>query len=99
MDSLERCWQVSHVLVASAATPTADDPRDERVVVLRDDCDPSDPDRAPTGGCSLPDGDVNLAEFNSNLLSPLAPSVIGHLAWRFDPGYLKVAAGKKIGAD
>ena len=67
-----------------------------REVVLRDDCDPNDPGWTPTGGCTLPEGDVTLAEFNAQRLSPLAPSVIGHLAWWFDPNYLKVKAGKKI---
>lgn len=67
-----------------------------REVVLRDDCDPNDPGWTPTGGCTLPEGEVTLAEFNAQRLSPLAPSVIGHLAWWFDPNYLKVKAGKKI---
>src|SRR5687768_15114702 len=51
-----------------------------REVVLRDDCDPNDPGWTPTGGCTLPEGEVTLAEFNAQRLSPLAPSVIGHLA-------------------
>ena len=67
-----------------------------RHVTLRDDCDPTDLGWAPTGGCSLPEGDVDLAEFNSLRLSPLAPSVIGHPAWWFDPSYLKVKAGKSL---
>ena len=65
-------------------------------VVIRDDCDPTDPGWAPTGGCNRPEGDVNLAEFNSLRLSPLAPSVIGHPAWWFDPNYLKAKAGKRL---
>jgi len=68
-----------------------------REVVLRDDCDPTDPLWAPTGGCNRREGDVNLAEFNAARLSPLAPaSVIGHPAWFFDPSYLEVKAGKRI---
>jgi plastocyanin len=67
-----------------------------RHVTLRDDCDPTDLGWAPTGGCSLPEGDVTLAEFNSLRLSPLAPSVIGHPAWWFDPSYLKAKAGKSL---
>jgi len=65
-------------------------------VVIRDDCDPTDPGWAPTGGCNRPEGDVNLAEFNSLRLSPLAPSVIGHPGWWFDPNYLKAKAGKRL---
>jgi plastocyanin len=67
-----------------------------REVVLRDDCDPTDPGWTPTGGCSLSEGDVTLAEFGAARLSPLAPSVIGHPAWFFDPSYLEVKAGKRI---
>ena len=88
------------VLVASLATieVTAGDTqeRGKREVVLRDDCDPTDPAWTPTGGCTLNSGDVSNAEFGSNRLSPLAPSVIGHPAWWFDPNYLKVEAGKSI---
>jgi plastocyanin len=66
------------------------------MVVLRDDCDPTDPAWTPTGGCTLPEGGVSQAEFGAQRLSPLAPSVIGHLAWWFDPNYLKLRAGKNI---
>jgi plastocyanin len=88
------------LLVVSAATIDVragdDHERGKREVALRDDCDPRDPAWAPTGGCSLREGDVTAAEFNSNRLSPLAPSVIGHPAWWFDPTYLKVEAGKRL---
>ena len=88
------------VLVLSTATIKVaadhDDDRGKREVALRDDCDPRDPAWAPTGGCSLREGDVTLAEFNALRLSPLAPSVIGHQAWWFDPTYLKVEAGKRL---
>ena len=46
------------LLTASVVPPTvaADLQRgDERQVVLRDDCDPTDPVWTPTGGCSLPE--------------------------------------------
>lgn len=75
-----------------------DDSRGPREVIIRDDCDPNDPAWAPTGGCALPGGSVTNAEFNAQRLSPvLAPTtVIGHMAWWFDPTYLKVDAGKGI---
>lgn len=65
-------------------------------VVLRDDCDPRDPAWDPTGGCSLRQGNVTLAEFNRLRLSPLAPSLVGHPAWWFDPNYLQVETGKRL---
>jgi plastocyanin len=65
-------------------------------VVLRDDCDPRDSGWDPTGGCSLRRGNVTVAEFNSLRLSPLAPSLVGHPAWWFDPNYLLVEAGKRL---
>ncbi|MGH7215263.1 MAG: hypothetical protein ACREIT_10920 [Tepidisphaeraceae bacterium] len=88
------------LLVISAATTNVgannDGSNGQRDVVLRDDCDRADPGWTPTGGCTLPEGDVTLAEFNSQRLSPLAPSVIGHPAWWFDPNYLKVRSGRRI---
>jgi plastocyanin len=88
------------VMVAAAATidvaagREGEDGRAE--VVLRDDCDPTDPGWNPTGGCSLRRGNVTLAEFNSLRLSPLAPSLVGHPAWWFDPNYLQVEAGNRL---
>jgi plastocyanin len=88
------------LLVVQAATidvaAGTDSEYGKREVVLRDDCDPRDPGWIPTGGCNRSEGDVNLAEFNSLRLSPLAPSVIGHPAWWFDPTYLKVEDGKRL---
>jgi len=87
-------------LVAQAATSTvvarAGHEYGKPEVVLRDDCDPTDPGWAPTGGCSREEGAVTLAEFNALRLSPLAPSVIGHQAWWFDPTYLQVETGQRI---
>jgi len=87
-------------MVAATATieVAANDTREggRHEVVLRDDCDPRDPGWAPTGGCSLPEGDVTLAEFNALRLSPLAPSLVGHPAWWFDPNYMKIEEGKRI---
>jgi len=90
------------LLVAGAATTQVaainGQTQGPREVIIRDDCDPNDPAWAGTGGCSLPGGSVTNAEFNAERLSPvLAPTtVIGHLAWFFDPNYLKVDANKKI---
>jgi len=85
------------LLVAQAATiEVAGSDEYGKRVVLRDDCDPRDPAWAPTGGCNRSEGNVNLEEFNSLRLSPLAPSVIGHPAWWFDPTYLKVEGGKRL---
>jgi plastocyanin len=81
---------------ASGAGARKDDEQNKREVVLRDDCDPADPGWSPTGGCNRSEGDVSFAEFNALRLSPLAPSVIGHPAWWFDPNYLEVAAGKRL---
>jgi plastocyanin len=80
-------------LVAPWSKPVvADDDNHNRKMTLRDDCDPTDPTWAPTGGCALEKGDVNRAEFNGELMSPLSLSVIGHQAWRIDPSYRKVEA-------
>jgi plastocyanin len=67
----------------------ADD--DGKKITIRDDCDPDDvAGWASTGGCALEEGDVNRAEFDAELSSPLSLSVIGHQAWRNDPSYLKI---------
>jgi plastocyanin len=88
------------VLVTMAATVEVaakkDQDRGRREVILRDDCDPTDPGWAPTGGCNLRDGDVTFADFNRLLVSPLVPTTVGHPAWTFDPTYLEVDAGKRI---
>lgn len=68
----------------------------KRSIAIRDDCDPRDPAWAPTGGCALRRGDVTFAEFNAENNSTLAAAVVGHMAWRMDPTYLKVVAGKTL---
>lgn len=68
----------------------------DRVVSMRDDCDPDDPAWAPTGGCKRRNGDVTAAEFNGELDSPLAASVIGHQAWRNDPSYIEIEADEVL---
>ena len=65
-------------------------------VVIRDDCDPSDPGWAPSGGCHRKQGDVNFAEFNFELSSPLSAAVVGHQAWRMDPSYLEIEPGDRV---
>ena len=75
----------------------ADDGKEK--VAIRDDCDPADPLWAPTGGCSLEDGDVTNAEFfaeSGPASGPLAASVIGHQGWWNDPPYLKVEVGDTV---
>jgi plastocyanin len=87
---------VSLFASSSSTKPLAADDND-RKIAIRDDCDRRDPAWAPTGGCSLDDGDVNFAEFVVELQSPLAPtSVIGHQGWWNDPPYLKIRKGESV---
>lgn len=82
----------------AAATPASrsDDDSGRSRIAIRDDCDPKDPAYNAVGGCALDRGDVTFAEFLGELDSPLAASVVGHQAWRNDPSYLKVRAGKTV---
>ena len=81
---------------ASASRSGGDDDRDAAIIAMRDDCDPRDPGWAPTGGCLRRKGNVNLAEFNAELNSPLSLSVVGHQAWRMDPSYRVLQAGTPV---
>jgi plastocyanin len=81
---------------ASSSDNDSDGSSGRRFIAIRDDCDPRDPAWAPTGGCALRRGNVTFAEFARELDSPLALAVIGHQAWRNDPPYLVVEAGKTI---
>jgi plastocyanin len=74
----------------------ADD--DENKITIRDDCDPDDVlGWESTGGCALKEGDVNRAEFDAEVSSPLAAGgVIGHQAWRNDPSYLKIETDDSV---
>jgi plastocyanin len=83
------------VVLALAVGATAGGDESKRVV-MRDDCDPRDPAWAQVGGCALRRGDVTMAEFNEELISPLARSVVGHQAWRNDPSYLEIKAGDTV---
>ncbi len=76
----------------SGGDDEGDDDRDRDArIAIRDDCDPTDPGWAPTGGCLLKRGDVSFAEFGAELSSPLSLAVIGHQAWRNDPQYLETS--------
>jgi hypothetical protein len=55
----------------------ASDSDDDARVTMRDDGDPTDPNWAPTGGCTLRRGDVNMSEFQALLVSPLSKAVLG----------------------
>lgn len=82
---------------ASGSDRDSDQPGGRRFIAIRDDCDPRDvAGWAPTGGCALRRGNVTFAEFARELDSPLAAAVVGHQAWRNDPSYLVVEAGKPI---
>jgi len=78
------------VLVVSVAAA-------EKIRVL-DNCDPTDPGWAPTGGCVLEGGNVTVAEFNTLLVSPLSLATVGHPAWRNDPSYLTIEVGDSVRA-
>jgi plastocyanin len=66
-------------------------------IAMLDDCDPSDPGWAPTGGCLLRVGTVSLAEFNALLFSPLSGTIpVGHPAWRNEPSYISTFIGRTV---
>lgn len=71
-----------------------------RKIAMRDNCDPSDPAWAPTGGCLLKKGDVTNAEFGAYLRSPLTipanGALIGHPSWRMEPAYASIESGKRL---
>ena len=81
------------IIGLAVTTGTADG---RKAIAILDECDPSDAAWAPTGGCTLEDGDVNFAEFQAMRFSPLALSTIGHMAWRTDPTYLRIEPDKTV---
>jgi hypothetical protein len=81
---------------ANSAAADQEDFSERRNIAIRDDCDPRDPGWTPTGGCLLRRGDVTFAEFNAEMNSPLAASVVGHQAWRNDPSYVEIKEGKTV---
>jgi plastocyanin len=88
---------VSLVAVFAAGTSAAGSKHDgdDRRILIRDDCDGSDPDWNIVGGCTKR-GSVTFAEFNAEVDSPLADAVVGHPSWRNDPSYLVIKAGKDV---
>ena len=94
------------VLWAAGPIEVAAEKDDEQRIAMKDDCDPSDPAWAPTGGCSLKNGDMTNAEFGQFLQSPLYNNagagnppkffLVGHPAWRNEPSHIEVEVGKNI---
>jgi hypothetical protein len=82
-------------LVVVPRTPVVRAGGHERIALV-DDCDPTDPEWAPTGGCALKEGDVKVSEFNALLTSPLSSSTVGHPAWHFQPNYLKAESDESV---
>ena len=78
------------------AVLNSQDQHGSRHVTILDDCDVTDPGWGPTGGCALRNGAVSEQEFGMLLTSPLSESVIGHLAWRNEPSYLRVRTGTTV---
>ena len=79
-----------------AGVLNAPDAHGRRHVAILDDCDATDTAWSATGGCSLRGGAVDEAEFSAFVVSPLAAAVVGHPAWRNEPSYLRVTAGRSI---
>lgn len=92
---LAAAWAISAVAAAG------DEKSQKKAKVeIYDDCDPTDPNWTPTGGCTLEGGRVTEAEFNSLLFSPLSgDGIVGHPAWRMDPAYLVLRAGGTLTAE
>jgi len=68
-------------------------------ISIMDNCDPSDPGWAPTGGCALRSGTVSTAEFGALLFSPLVGAgtiPVGHPSWRNEPSYIFTEIGKAV---
>jgi len=73
------------------AQVNSQDPR----IALADQCDPA---TFPAGLCAATPhrADVTFAEFGALLFSPLIATVVGHPAWRFEPSYVNVGAGRTL---
>src|SRR5215208_857315 len=56
----------------SVDAASSDETGGGRQIAILDDCDPTDPAWAPTGGCLSKRGNVTNAEFNALLTSPLS---------------------------
>jgi hypothetical protein len=79
-----------------AAGGSDDNSPGDRNIAMRDDCDPTDPGWAPTGGCQRKEGNVGFAEFNALVRSPLSTATVGHPAWRNSPSYLVIKEGSSV---
>ncbi len=90
----------SRTLTDEAVAAHSGKDNSSRKIAMLDDCDPSDPAWAPTGGCLLRRGDVTAAEFNALLRTPLSippnAQLIGHPSWRNEPSHLTIRAGKSL---
>jgi hypothetical protein len=64
-------------------------------IVMRDDCDPTDPAWA-VGPCRQLRGDMSRAEFLQEVRSPLSQSTVGHQSLWNDPPYVKVIEDRTI---
>jgi len=84
------------LIVGTNPVRVAADSGNNRRINIVDDCDPTDPGWAPTGGCFKEGGRVNLAEFNAYLIIPNIAAVVGHPAWRMSPSYVKLESGKDL---
>ena len=91
------------VLVGSWATwtnvATAQVNSNDPNVALVDNCDPATFNAAiGPGTCAVTPHklDTTFAEFLSQLFSPLVPTVVGHPAWNFAPGYVSISAGQTM---
>jgi plastocyanin len=89
---------VTYAAVIPNGTSMADEAGGKNILI-KDDCDPTDPAWNNVGGCALPQGDVTLAEFAGENDSPLADAVVGHQAWRNDPSYLEIRPGDSVRVD
>jgi plastocyanin len=88
-------WRTGAAAAAAHVAAADQEDHGDEIAIL-DDCDPTDPTWAPTGGCTLEKGDVNRAEFNALLFSPLSLSTVGHPAWRNEPSYLKIELNERV---
>ncbi len=80
-----------------AAGGSDDNSPGDRNIAMRDDCDPTDVNGwAATGGCLRKKGNVNRAEFDALVGSPLSTATVGHPAWRNSPSYLVMKEGGAV---
>ncbi len=88
------------IFVAALTPGAAVARKDGEKVKMEDQCDPSDPAWNPTGGCLNPEGTVTEAEFRvfsfMTTGSPFVNSVIGHPAWRNNPGFVVLPLGDNL---